>query len=188
MGGGLVGDDVDLGGLIAVEDEGEDLGGVADESDRERLLVPLRLDDLGQCGVEVGLDLVEVALGLPAVEAGPVDVDDEAGAAVEGDRERLGAAHAAATGGDRQGSCERPVEALAGDRGEGLVGALEDALGGDVDPRAGGHLAVHHQAFGFECAEVLPVRPVADEVGVGDEDARCPFVGARALPRACRTG
>ena len=28
---------------------------------------------------------------------------------------------------------------------EGLVGALNDALGADIDPRPGGHLAVHHQ-------------------------------------------
>ncbi len=104
VGRSLVGDDVDLGGLGAVEDEREDLGGVADESDGERLTVLLRLDDLGQRGVEVGLDLVEVALGLTAVEAGLVDVDDEAGAAVEGDGQGLGPAHAAAAGGDRQGA------------------------------------------------------------------------------------
>ena len=39
---------------------------------------------------------------------------------------------------------------------EGLVGALHDALAADVDPRAGRHLAVHHQALAVELVEVLP--------------------------------
>src|SRR5699024_997266 len=106
------------------------------------------------------LELVEVALALAAVEAGSVDVDDEAGAAVEGHRQGLGTAHAAAAGGDGQRAGQGAVEAFAGDGAEGLVGALEDALRGDVDPGPGGHLAVHHQPFGLELAEVLPVRPV----------------------------
>ena len=42
-----------------------------------------------------------------------------------------------------------------------LVGALQDALGADVDPRAGGHLAVHGQAELLEPAELRPGGPVA---------------------------
>ena len=65
---------------------------------------------------------------------------------------------------------------LAGRLGEGLVGALQDPLRPDVDPRPGGHLAVHHQALPLELAEDLPGRPLADEVRVGDEDPRRPRV------------
>ena len=39
--------------------------------------------------------LVEVAVLDPAVQPGPVDVDDQADPVVHGDRERLGTAHAA---------------------------------------------------------------------------------------------
>ena len=71
-----------------------------------------------------------------------------------------------------------PAEALVGDGGEGLERALEDPLGADVDPGAGGHLAVHRQAEVLEPAELLPVRPVAHQVGVRDQHARRPLVGA----------
>ena len=56
--------------------------------------------------------------------------------------------------------------------GEGLVGALKDALGADVDPGPGRHLAVHHQAAALQVPEVLPGGPVRHQVGVGDEHAR----------------
>ena len=70
-----------------------------------------------------------------------------------------------------------PPNRLVGHCGEGLEGALEDALGADVDPRAGGHLAVHREAEVLEPAELLPVGPVADQVGVGDQHPRRPLVG-----------
>ena len=61
---------------------------------------------------------------------------------------------------------------LAAGFGEGLVGALHDALAADVDPAAGRHLAVHHQALAVELVEVLPGRPLRHEVRVGDQHAR----------------
>jgi hypothetical protein len=67
---------------------------------------------------------------------------------------------------------------LAAHLDEGFVGALDDALRADVDPRAGGHLAVHHQAFLIELVEVLPGGPVRHQVGVGDQHAR--RIGMRA--------
>ena len=77
---------------------------------------------------------------------------------------------------------QRPGEiaavVLAAGLDEGLVGALHDALGADVDPRAGGHLAVHHQALAVELVEVLPRRPLRHEVRVGDQHAR--RIGVRA--------
>ena len=61
---------------------------------------------------------------------------------------------------------------LARQLSERLVGALDDPLGGDVDPGSGGHLAVHRQSRALELAELLPGRPVGDEQGVGDQDPR----------------
>src|SRR5699024_4233171 len=148
--GGLVGDhvDVQITGPVALEQGGEDVRRVADDADRQP--APLRLGGVrsGDRVLEVVGDLVAVALGDAALEAGAVHVHDQAHAVVEGDRQRLRPAHSAAAAGERDGAGEGAAEALPRDRGEGLVGALEDALGGDVDPGPGGHLAVHHQPLG----------------------------------------
>ncbi len=48
----------------------------------------------------------------------------------------------------------------------------------DVDPAAGGHLAVHHEPLAIELVEHLPVRPFGHEVRVGDEHSRRVLVGA----------
>ena len=82
------------------------------------------------------------------LQAGLVDVDDEHDALVHGHGQRLRAAHAAAAAGEGEGSGEAGVggdplaarvararcRELDGDGGEGFVGALQDALGADVDP------------------------------------------------------
>ena len=115
-----------------------------------------------------------------------VDLDDDGDAVVHRHRQRLGAAHPAETGRQGHGPAQRPAEVLAGGLGERLVGALQDPLGPDVDPRPGGHLAVHHQAAPLELAEVLPGRPLADEVRVGDEDARRPRMGPQDADRLAR--
>ena len=79
--------------------------------------------------------------------------------------------------------CERAAEVLARGLGEGLVGALQDPLGADVDPGAGRHLAVHHQALAVELVEVLPGGPGGHEHRVGDEHARRVGVGAEDAHR-----
>ncbi len=107
-------------------------------------------------------------------------------AVVHGDRERLGAAHAAQPRGQRDRPGQRAAEPLVRDRGERLVRALQDALGADVDPRAGRHLAVHDQPHLLELAELLPVGPVADQVGVRDQHARRPLVGSHHADRLAR--
>ena len=70
-----------------------------------------------------------------------------------------------------------PPKCLSGRTGKRLVGALQDALGADVDPASGGHLAVHHQPGLIELVEGLPVGPVRHQVGVGDQHARRERVG-----------
>ena len=172
----LVGDDVDRD--AAGEELGEHRRGVADEADAERRARLLRGEHAGDRVVEVVGHLVEVAVLDAALQARGIHVDDEHHALVHGDRERLRAAHAAAAAGERQRAGEGAVEPGAGDRAEGLVRALQDALRADVDPRSGGHLAVHGEAELLEPAELGPRRPVAHEVRVGDEHARRPLVGA----------
>ena len=166
----LVGHDVDVD---AARDElGQHLGRVAEQPDRERAALGAGGVEPCQRVVERARALVEVALADAPLDPLQVDLDAQRAALVHGHRERLGAAHAAEPGGDDQPPLQRAAEALAGDRRERLVGALEDPLGPDVDPGPGGHLAVHHQPGGVELAERLPVRPAADQVGVGDQHAR----------------
>ena len=81
---------------------------------------------------------------------------------------------------------EGSAELTAGDLGETLVGALEDPLGADVDPRPRCHLPVHREAEVFEAAELIPVGPVGHEVGVGDEHPGRPLVRLQHADRFAR--
>ena len=112
-----------------------------------------------------------------------IDVDAEEGGAVHRRGERLGAAHAAEPAGHDQPARERAAEVLAGALGEGLVGALEDALRADVDPRAGRHLAVHREPERLEPAELVPGGPARHQVRVGDQHPRRLVVGAEHADR-----
>ena len=85
--------------------------------------------------------------------------------------------------GHHQPPGQAAAEVLAGALGEGLVGALQDALRADVDPGAGGHLAVHGQAQRFEPAELVPGGPARHQVGVGDQHPRRLVVGAEHADR-----
>jgi len=75
----------------------------------------------------------------------------------------------------------RRGDVLAERLGKRLVRPLHDALRADVDPRARGHLAIHHEALAVELLEMLPRGPVRHEVGVGDQHAR--RIGVRAQHR-----
>ena len=170
-------------GVPAQQQLGEHERGVADDADRERVALVLRRDDPRDGVVEVGRVLVEVAVLDAAREARLVDVDDEHRSAVEGHGERLRAAHAAASAGQRQRAGEILATERACDGREGLVRALQDALRADVDPRSGGHLPVHREAELLEPAELGPRRPVAHEVRVRDQHARRPLVRAEHADR-----
>ena len=100
--------------------------------------------------------------------------------------QRLRAAHAAEAAGQDPAAGEIAAKVLAAGLDEGLVGALHDALGADVDPGPGGHLAVHHQALAIELVEVLPGRPVRHQVGVGDQHPRRVRVGPEHADRLAR--
>ena len=170
-------------GAPALQQRGQHLGGVAEHPDRQRPpLVAGRdrhLDGVLQRG---RLD-VEVAVLDAAGDPGRVALDADHDPVVHRHRERLGAAHAAEAGGQGDRPGEGAAEPLVGDGGERLVGPLQDALGADVDPRAGGHLAVHRQPEVLQPPELLPVGPVADQVGVGDQHPRRPLVGAHHADR-----
>ena len=108
-----------------------------------------------------------------------VDIDAQRDAVVHCDRKWLCAAHAAQASSESNRAGECAFKFSASDFGETLVGALQDALGADVDPRACGHLAVHGETEIFETPEFVPCGPVTDKIRICQQYARCPFVRAK---------
>jgi len=184
VGRGLVGHHVGLD--AALDQLGEDLPGVAEQPDRNRLAGLGRPPDHLQRLVQiVGLH-VQVAGLEPLVDARGPALDREQGGAGHGRGQRLGATHAAQAAGQDPLALQVAAVVLAAGLDEGLVGALDDALATDVDPRAGGHLAVHHQPGPVELVEVLPGRPVRHQVGVGDQHPRRVAMGFEHADRLAR--
>ena len=111
---------------------------------------------------------VETLLG-----AGGVYFDNQADAFIHRDSKRLRAAHAAESGGEDKFSFERWLcEMFLGERAEGFVRALQNSLRADVNPTARGHLPVHDESVAFAIIKIFLGRPMGDDVGIGEEDAR----------------
>src|SRR5216683_2424351 len=182
--GRLVGDDVHVEATRG--QRGQHLRGIAVQPDRKSALLRLGFDCQPQRVLEVGCANVEIAMVEAALDLLCVGFDADRHPAVEGDGERLSPAHAAQARGQRDRAGQRAAEALARDRGESFIGALEDALGADVDPRPRGHLPVHGQPKGLEPPELIPRRPLGHEQRVGDEHARRPLVRVENADRLTR--
>jgi hypothetical protein len=88
---------------------------------------------------------VEVAMLDAARDAGRVDVDADRDAVVHRDASGCAPPIPPRPAVRVMVPGQRAAEPLGRDGGERLVGALQDALGADVDPRARRHLAVHGQ-------------------------------------------
>ncbi len=178
VGGCLVGHDIGAAVghfftcLHAAQDLGEDVGRIADQGHGLRFARLGPAVDHRQRLVEVVGFLVAITGADTEVGAGLVAFHGKAGGARHDGCQRLGTAHAAEAAGQDPLACQVAVIMLAAGFREGLVGALNDALGADIDPRAGRHLAVHHQALLIELVEVLPIGPVGYQVGVRNEHAR----------------
>jgi hypothetical protein len=176
---GLVGHEVGLHAArpCALDHFGQQFRGVAEQADRNGLLLRRVVSEAGQRVVEVGRLFVEVARTQPEVDARLLTLDVQRASACESGGQRLRTAHAAETGGEDPSSRQAAAVVLATGLDESLVGTLHDALAADVDPRACGHLAIHHQALAIEFVEVLPGRPLRHQVRVGDQHPRCIRVG-----------
>ena len=167
---GLIGDDVDLdfAGAMTAKKLGENLSSIALDANGQCFARSLRGQSARHGVIKRVGNATEVAFGLTAFEARAIGIGNDAHTAVERHRERLCAAHATTASGEGDRALEGSTETLARDRSECFEGALKDSLRGDVDPGAGGHLAVHHETFGLELAELRPRCPVTNEVGVSD--------------------
>src|SRR5207245_11462529 len=162
-----------------------DFGGVADQTDRQRLFLALRSQNEVESLFQVTGHALEVAGLKAALDACRVDVDAEESSAVHSSGQRLGAAHAAQAGADHETAGQWVFTSTSGfgkmlstTSGEGFIGPLQNALGADVDPASGRHLAVHGQAHLLQESEFLPRGPARYEQAVSNEDSRGHFMCA----------
>ena len=124
------------------------------------LAVQVLLGD-GQSFIQAVGAVGDPALGVAGGDAGIVHLGDDGGGAGDLSGLALGAAHAAQTGGDEQAAGQVAVlgnaQLQAASAQQGVEGAVHDALGTDVHPAAGGHLAVVGNAQSGGAVEVLLV-------------------------------
>jgi hypothetical protein len=104
VGRGLVGQDVRRD--PPADELGKDIGGVAEQGDRQRLLPLHRLVGQAQGLVEARGHRVDVLRVEPPLDPAGVDLDDDGHAVVHGHGQGLGPAHPAQAGGQGQ----RPLE------------------------------------------------------------------------------
>jgi hypothetical protein len=100
----LVGDHI--GRDSALNDLGEDIGRVAQQSDRDRFARAPRAGDELERFVEIPRLAVEVARREAPLDARLVHLDDECRGALHRRRERLRAAHSSQTGGKNEASAK----------------------------------------------------------------------------------
>ena len=181
---GLVGHDI--GRDAARQQLGQHLGGVAQQSDRERPACAHSLLDQRHGLFERVGRRVEVAGLDPPLDALPVDLHHQRHAIVHRHGQRLRAAHAAQPGRQQPAALERATEVPARALGQCLVGALQNALRADIDPAAGGHLAVHRQAQRLQAAKLIPGGPLRHQQRVCQQHARRIGVGAQDAHRLAR--
>ena len=169
MRAGLVGEHV--GADAALEELGQDLGGVAEQPDRHGLpRCAGALDDLERLVDALGA-VIDVTRAQAHVDARTLALDREARRAGHHGGQRLRATHAAEARGQQPAPGETAGVMLPTHLDERLVRSLHDALRADVDPRARGHLAVHHEPLAVELVEMLPGAPARHEIGVCEQDA-----------------
>src|SRR5690606_35353561 len=144
----------------------QDVGGIAQQGDRAGLAGLGVAPDARQRVVQVGGLFVDVAGAQAEVDTVLAALDGQAAGAGHGRGQRLRTAHAAEAGGEDPLAGAVAAVVLSAHLHAGLVGALDDALRADVDPRAGRHLPVHHQTLAVELVEVLPAGPVRHQVGI----------------------
>jgi hypothetical protein len=119
-------------------------------------------------------------------DAGGIDLDAQDGGVGHGAGERLRAAHSAEPRGEHEGAGEIAAEMALGDPHEDLVGTLNDSLGADVLPVAGGETAPADQILFLQLVKGLGLRPLADQVAIGHEHQRRLGVGPDDADRLAR--
>jgi len=161
-------------GRVAEQADGLCFAGLCPALDHVKRFVDTVGAFIDVSGAEAEIDPVRVAFDCEATGAG------------HGRGERLRSAHSAKAAGEDPFALQVAVVMLAAGFDEGFIGALDDPLGPDIDPAARRHLPVHHQAELIEFVEMIPVGPMRNQVGIGDQHARRVLVGAENADRFAR--
>ena len=123
--------------------------------------------------------LVDVMMGQASLRPPLIHLHNQADTLIHGDGQGLRAAHFPQPGREHPFALQRGPARLACRRGKRLEGALQNALGADVNPTAGRHLAIHDQPLRLPLVKILLGGPVGHNIGVGDEHPRRIAVGAK---------
>ena len=159
---GLVGQNV--GDDPALCEFWNNVGAISHQADRDILLLAHCVLQDAQRLVERGDHEIAVARLQSLLDALGININPEKSRACHGRRQWLSAAHSAHAAADDQLACEIAAKMLLARRRKGLKRPLHDSLRADVNPGTGRHLTVHHQPGALEFVELLPIRPMADEV------------------------
>ena len=186
--GGLVGKQVDVDVLCqAVLQQIYDVAVVGD-GDRLFLLHVL-LGPLEYL-IQVVADQADPALIVTGLDAAFVHFGEHTHG--PGDFRRLGlsAAHAAQAGGDKeltgQVAFGRNAQEFPSGVEDGVEGAVDDALGPDVHPAAGGHLAVVGHAHFFGNLPIVDVVEHTHHQSVGEDNTGSVLLGGEQAHRMAR--
>ena len=173
MGGGLVSHDIRHHAHL--DQLRFDLGAVADQSDRKGLFGGLGFLDPFQSLLQT----VSFAVNIPVVDAfidtGLIHLDTQHNRSGHGGRQGLSAAHAAIAAGQDKSAVQIAAEMFLAAGYEGFIGALQNTLRSDINPRSGRHLPEHNQAQFFQFAEFFPGSPVRYQMRIGDQHAWAVF-------------
>src|SRR5476651_794339 len=181
VGAGLVGDHVRA--HATADHFRQDFCRVAAQGDGDGLAFCAVFLEAGEGVVQIHRLLIDIAGFQTEIDAALLAFDVQRAGTGQGCGQWLCAAHAAQACSQNPTAFQAAVVVLATGFDEGFIGALNNALAADVDPAAGGHLAVHGQALGVQFVEVFPARPVWHQVGVGDQYARGVTVGLEHADR-----
>ena len=164
--------------LHALDQFGEDIGGISQQADRLGLALGAPRVDHRQRLLQCPRLGIDIAGADAEIDAGLVTFDGKAAGPGHHGGEGLRAAHAAKPPGQDPFAREVSAIVLAPRLGKGFIGSLHNALSSNVNPRSGRHLAVHRQTLFIQFVEMVPSRPMWHEVGIRDQNARRVLVGA----------
>ncbi len=145
---------------------------ISHQPDRHILFLAHRILQNAQRFIERRDHEVAIACLQPLLDALRIDINPQKRRARHGRSQRLSAAHPAHAARNDQLSRKVAAEMFLARRRESFKRSLHNSLRANVYPRTRRHLAIHHQPGAFELVELLPVRPMANQVRIGDEHPR----------------
>ncbi len=138
------------------------VGTISNQSNRRRLARTHGVLQNAQRFVEIVHHHIAVTALHAPLDALRIHVDPQKRRAIQRRCQRLRAAHPAhAAARHKFPGKVRSMEMLPPRRRKSFVRPLKNSLRPNVNPAAGGHLPVHHQAGSIELVEMFPIAPMS---------------------------